>query len=43
MVTSSVDTSIIAVSACNSIAPTTADTGSLLPPGSGSSVGIHSS
>ncbi|KAL6345840.1 hypothetical protein AAG906_017598 [Vitis piasezkii] len=43
MVTSSVDTSIIAVSASNSIAPTIANTGSLLPPGSGSSVGIHSS
>ena len=36
MVTSSVDTSMIAASACNSIAPTTVNTGS------GSSVGIHS-
>ena len=36
MVTSSADTSMIAASACNSIAPTTVNTGS------GSSVGIHS-
>ena len=36
MVTSSVDTSMIAASACNSIAPTTVNIGS------GSSVGIHS-
>lgn len=43
MVTSSVDTSMIAASACNSIAPTTVNTGSLLPAGGGSSVGIHSS
>lgn len=43
MVTSSADTSMIAASACNSIAPTTVNTGSLLPAGGGSSVGIHSS
>ncbi|CBI18356.3 unnamed protein product, partial [Vitis vinifera] len=34
---------MIAASACNSIAPTTVNTGSLLPAGGGSSVGIHSS
>ena len=43
MVTSSVDTSMIAASACNTITPTTVNTGSLLPAGGGSSAGIHSS
>lgn len=41
MVTSSLDTSMITASGCNSIAPTTVNSGSLLPTGSGPSGGIH--
>uniref|UniRef100_A0A5B7AU06 histone acetyltransferase n=1 Tax=Davidia involucrata TaxID=16924 RepID=A0A5B7AU06_DAVIN len=41
MVTSSVDTSMISSSGCNSIAPTTVNSGSLLQTANGPSVGIH--
>ncbi|XP_057968061.1 histone acetyltransferase HAC1 [Malania oleifera] len=41
MVTSSVDTSMIAASGCNSIAPSNVNTGNLLSTGNGPSVSIH--